>query len=107
MTEVKGPKRFVVGVYCLLPVWSPPCEAEGLLAVAVGHAFHGTLPRRFTQTALPGPAARVLLGPSAHASRFVARRRGSSGSAGLLLGSAGAAHARCPVLVFHKAIAAG
>lgn len=49
MTEVKGPKRFVVGVYCLLPVWSPPCEAEGLLAVAVGHAFHGTLPRRFTQ----------------------------------------------------------
>ncbi len=60
--------------------------------------FHGSV--------LEGPAARTLLNESEGAEMLIVGSRGHGGFAGLLLGSvseACAAHASCPVLVFHDA----
>lgn len=85
--------------------WSPQDDAEKILATAVDQAFHGEPPPRFTQTALQGSAARVLIEQSAHAAMLVLGSRGHGGFVGLLLGSVSAAcaeHAQCPVLIMHS-----
>jgi nucleotide-binding universal stress UspA family protein len=86
------------------PGWSPQEDAEKLLASAVDQAFHGALPRRFAQTVIQGPPARVMIEQSAQASMLVLGSRGHGGFTGLLLGSVSAAcaeHAQCPVLIMH------
>lgn len=90
--------------YPPLEGWSPRREAESVLTDAVDRAFGGIPPRRLTQTALPGPAARTLIEQSKTASLLIVGSRGRGGFARLLLGSvsaACAAHARCPVLIYH------
>ncbi|WP_417540592.1 universal stress protein [Microbacterium maritypicum] len=84
--------------------WSPENDAQRCLLDAVRAAFQGSPPERFTQSVIPGRAAEVLIEQSDRASMLVVGSRGHGGFAGLLLGSvstACAAHARCPVLVFH------
>lgn len=86
------------------PAWSPQEDAEKVLATAVEETFDGALPPRFTQTAIQGASARVLIEQSAHASMLVLGTRGHGGFTGMLLGSVSAAcaeHAQCPVLIMH------
>lgn len=86
--------------------WSPEQDANTILATAIEQAFHGTVPQGFTQTTMQGPAARVLIEQSEHASMLVLGSRGHGGFAGLLLGSVSSAcaeHAQCPVLIMHGA----
>jgi nucleotide-binding universal stress UspA family protein len=86
--------------------WSPEADAEQILAATIERAFRGAPPAKLTTTALSGPAARVLIDESAHASMLVLGSRGHGGFVGMLLGSVSAAcaeHAHCPVLITHGA----
>ncbi len=95
----------MLDAYYPIADWSPQAVAEKILADAVTEAFPDSPPPGLTQTVLQGPAARVLIELSEHASMLVLGSRGHGGFAGLLLGSvsaACAAHAHCPVLVMHS-----
>lgn len=84
--------------------WSPKADAEHLLEDAVQEAFQGFPPERFSQSAVSGPAAVVLLEQGDRATMLVVGSRGRGGFSRLLLGSVSAAcasHARCPVLIVH------
>ncbi len=84
--------------------WSPKKDAQRILLDAVRAAFQGAPPDSFSQTVLPGAAARVLIEQSQDAAMLVVGSRGRGGFTGLLLGSvsaACAAHAHCPVLIVH------
>lgn len=84
--------------------WSPKADAEHLLQDAMQEAFQGSPPEQFSQSAVPGPAAAVLLEQSDRATMLVVGSRGRGGFSRLLLGSVSAScasHARCPVLIVH------
>jgi nucleotide-binding universal stress UspA family protein len=78
--------------------------AQAVLDDAVASVFGDSPPDWYRGTVLEGGAAEVLLSASKGAEMLVVGSRGHGGFAGLLLGSvseAVAAHASCPVLVYH------
>ncbi|MFC8733090.1 universal stress protein [Luteimicrobium sp. NPDC057192] len=79
-------------------------RAQTVVADAVADAFAGSLPGKVTTIVIRGPAARTLIEQSASSSMLVVGSRGHGGFAGMVMGSvssACAAHAACPVVVFH------
>ena len=79
--------------------------AQRIIDDTVTAVFGTAVPPWFRGTVREGRAARVLMDESRDAGMLVVGSRGHGGFAGLLLGSvsaACAAHASCPVLVFHE-----
>jgi nucleotide-binding universal stress UspA family protein len=79
--------------------------ARSMLDDTITAVFGDSPPAGFRSVVHEGRTAEILIAASAGAEMLVVGSRGHGGFAGLLLGSvseACAAHATCPVLVFHE-----
>ena len=85
---------------------TPDDDAKTTLSNALMQAFGNELPANLDSAVLRGRTAQLLIEQSENADMLVLGSRGHGGFAGLLLGSVSAAcaqHARCPVLIMHRA----
>lgn len=81
-------------------------DARARLTTALRVVFGDDIPETVETVVVDGHPARVLIELSQDASMVVVGSRGHGGFAGMLLGSvssAVAAHAKCPVLISHRA----
>jgi nucleotide-binding universal stress UspA family protein len=79
-------------------------RAQAVVRNAIADAFAGAPPGKVSTLVKRGPAARTLIEQSASAAMLVLGSRGHGGFVGMVLGSvsaACAAHADCPVVIFH------
>jgi len=92
------------GLQPLPPAYNPADDARSILDSTVSRVFDGRPPDGLATRVYAGSPARVLVESSEGADMVVVGSRGHGGFAGLLLGSVSsqlAAHAHCPVLVYH------